>query len=396
MRRILSSFLLLVFVFIALNTFTENKYVYAETTQKDTTTQTSTTTQTVATEVYGTKVTFSDVKPTDWFYADVMKVSAKGLVKGYEDGTFRPDDKISRNEFLAMTLRALGYNNLNVEDGQDWAYPYIQKGKELRILAPDATDAYNNYFKKYDMVRILVAADKDRVYPSNLYDYQNQILWINQMSSDLNLVKAYVSGLIKGYPTKNENEMVDLGYYDFVTRAEACTVILRLLDKTRPTTKLIENPVLPVVPQWIDPEIVAYQGSKVYEGEIFTIGILNYKDYLIPNKEYKELDESEKYKVTITCTNYPEFNTYYSFNPLNGKVALQHRDRTIYIFKPTQGEIYYVAKLNNTGEYDNFIITDNMTLSFKITFEKNGVSKDYYIDVPIEDINNGKTITCSN
>jgi hypothetical protein len=41
---------------------------------------------------------FNDVKATDWFAKDVAIAAEKGYVKGYEDGTFKPNSPISRQE----------------------------------------------------------------------------------------------------------------------------------------------------------------------------------------------------------------------------------------------------------------------------------------------------------
>ncbi|OMF05706.1 S-layer homology domain-containing protein [Paenibacillus sp. FSL H7-0942] len=47
---------------------------------------------------------FHDLNETDW-YADVVKTASDyGLISGYEDGTFRPQEQITRQE--AMTLIA--------------------------------------------------------------------------------------------------------------------------------------------------------------------------------------------------------------------------------------------------------------------------------------------------
>ena len=51
---------------------------------------------------------FSDVQRGDWFYADVASAAAAGYVVGYEDGTFRPSAPITREESAVILGRALG------------------------------------------------------------------------------------------------------------------------------------------------------------------------------------------------------------------------------------------------------------------------------------------------
>ena len=51
--------------------------------------------------------TFSDVSPNSWYAKDVSIASAAGYISGYGDGTFRPDSKITRQEAAAMIARIL-------------------------------------------------------------------------------------------------------------------------------------------------------------------------------------------------------------------------------------------------------------------------------------------------
>lgn len=53
------------------------------------------------------KENFSDVKPSDWFYKDVATLATLGIVKGDGNGTFRPDDTITRQEAAVMIAKAI-------------------------------------------------------------------------------------------------------------------------------------------------------------------------------------------------------------------------------------------------------------------------------------------------
>lgn len=63
---------------------------------------------TVSYTAMGTK-TFSDVKSTDWFATSVSKLSNAGVITGYENGTFQPNSKISRQDACVMISRAFGF-----------------------------------------------------------------------------------------------------------------------------------------------------------------------------------------------------------------------------------------------------------------------------------------------
>lgn len=48
---------------------------------------------------------FSDVRAYDWFSDSVMKLSKKDIIKGYPDGTFKPNKSITRAEFAVIASK---------------------------------------------------------------------------------------------------------------------------------------------------------------------------------------------------------------------------------------------------------------------------------------------------
>ncbi|VEJ35981.1 Endo-1,4-beta-xylanase A precursor [Aedoeadaptatus ivorii] len=50
-------------------------------------------------------VSFKDVAPSAWYYDYIAKAEAAGILKGYEDGSFRPQGEITRAEFAAIATR---------------------------------------------------------------------------------------------------------------------------------------------------------------------------------------------------------------------------------------------------------------------------------------------------
>ncbi len=55
-------------------------------------------------------LSFADVKDGTWYYDAVYEAADQGIVNGYPDGTFRPDDVVSRRAFLKMILEVQGYD----------------------------------------------------------------------------------------------------------------------------------------------------------------------------------------------------------------------------------------------------------------------------------------------
>ena len=51
------------------------------------------------------KSNFNDVSKNEWYSDYIGYLSKYGIIKGYSNSTFRPDDNVSRAEFVAMTVR---------------------------------------------------------------------------------------------------------------------------------------------------------------------------------------------------------------------------------------------------------------------------------------------------
>ncbi|MDG0794042.1 Ig-like domain-containing protein [Cohnella ginsengisoli] len=54
---------------------------------------------------------FSDVQSADWYSAAVQTAYAYQLINGFEDGTFRPNDKLTREQAIAILAKAMTITN---------------------------------------------------------------------------------------------------------------------------------------------------------------------------------------------------------------------------------------------------------------------------------------------
>lgn len=55
-------------------------------------------------------INFSDVQPGDWFYNDVAIAMANGYIAGYGDGTMRPNAPITRQEMAVIVVQLLKFD----------------------------------------------------------------------------------------------------------------------------------------------------------------------------------------------------------------------------------------------------------------------------------------------
>ncbi|MEE0434534.1 MAG: S-layer homology domain-containing protein, partial [Peptococcaceae bacterium] len=84
---------------------------------------------------------FSDVSASDWYGTTVATLSKMGIVKGYEDGTFRPNAPITRAEFVAIATRFFEETGAEYEPGtftdvtgDEWFAGAIQDAVNLGLI----------------------------------------------------------------------------------------------------------------------------------------------------------------------------------------------------------------------------------------------------------------------
>ncbi len=85
---------------------------------------------------------FSDVNG-GWASGYVNVASEYGFIMGYPDGTFRPDDIVTYAEAATMALRVLGYKSV-VEAKGTWPTNYIAKAEDLDMLEDITYASYND------------------------------------------------------------------------------------------------------------------------------------------------------------------------------------------------------------------------------------------------------------
>ena len=78
-----------------------------------------------------TSQTFPDVAVGHWAAGYIELASQLNLIKGYPNGNFAPDDKVSYVEAVTMMLRALNYNK--ELESLSWPDGYMQKAADIKL-----------------------------------------------------------------------------------------------------------------------------------------------------------------------------------------------------------------------------------------------------------------------
>ena len=103
------------------------------------------------------RVTCSDIDESAWYYDEVTRLLATGIMTGDFEGTFRPDDYITRAEVAVIALRlheyiakALGVNvkpsesdiKLTDVDADDWFYEAVYAAVKYGLIIGDTEGTF--------------------------------------------------------------------------------------------------------------------------------------------------------------------------------------------------------------------------------------------------------------
>ena len=86
---------------------------------------------------------YPDVSPNHWAAKEIEILTEQGVIVGYPDGTFQPDENVTRAEFASMAIKALGQEHTTVAqpvnftdiDPSFWAYDAIQKALFFDLIS---------------------------------------------------------------------------------------------------------------------------------------------------------------------------------------------------------------------------------------------------------------------
>ncbi len=113
------------------------------------------------------KGTFSDVPTSHWAYTSILKAEKAGLMRGYPDGTFRPDTAVSRAEMTLLLARMITESYMGEAEFPDvprghWAEEEIAALANMGILSgyPDGTFRPENKISRGEAAVILERIQK--------------------------------------------------------------------------------------------------------------------------------------------------------------------------------------------------------------------------------------------
>lgn len=199
-------------------------------------------------------IAFPDVNSDHWAAAEIKLLSEQGVIVGYPDGTFKPDDNVTRAEFAAMAIRALNQHHTKVVQPvnftdvtvEHWAYEDIQKAlyfdlisyeKEGELFRPD--DSVSRAESMAVAVNALttetISLEKAKSVLAKRYiDTHTVPEWFLIPAG-----KAEILGMIVVIPSA---EKASLEAERPATRAEVAAILFKMMEqaKLNPNAKLAE------------------------------------------------------------------------------------------------------------------------------------------------------------
>ncbi len=201
-------------VLIAFTAFNANHTMAASGTVRITVNQpaTSTPPSTPSTPPTSTGSAFKDIPSNAWYGSAVSSLVQAGVIGGYDDGTFRPNNSVTYGEALKMIMRAAGYSAQPQGTGADWAINYKNVAVNDGLVGAD----------------IVLSSNISRSAVASLAARALKLTPVTDIASpfadtsDGYVLALYQAGIIKGDGTGRYNGG------DAISRAEISAVIYRI------------------------------------------------------------------------------------------------------------------------------------------------------------------------
>src|SRR5665648_788507 len=174
-----------------------------------------------------------------WAEATIQSWVDNGLIKGYPDGTFKPDNNITRAEFISLVNRAFGYTetapiSFTDVDQNAWYVSAIAVAVNAGYISgyPDGTMRPDNPISREEAATIIMKINKLEANPSaaNTFTDAASLTW-----SKGAVGAVFAADLMIGYPDGS------FGPQKLIKRGEATVALDRAM-------KYVAGSVTPLAP----------------------------------------------------------------------------------------------------------------------------------------------------
>ena len=183
---------------------------------------------------------FADLNPQADYYEPVLELYNRGYIQGYEDGTFRPNNRVTRGHAAKMLAQALGLNTTSPTDPKftdvpisNNYYPYIAALAQAGVISGylDKTFRPNEPITRNQMAKIITLG----------YEFEQSTKLTNDFNdvSITNANKYYIQTLFDLGVTKGTTA-ITYSPSKPVTRGQLATFIMRAENVSAQSSKVKE------------------------------------------------------------------------------------------------------------------------------------------------------------
>nr|WP_167521217.1 S-layer homology domain-containing protein [Paenibacillus timonensis] len=215
-----------------------------------------------ATAVFGDPAGFKDIRG-HWAQKEIESMVTQGILNGYPDGTFRPNEPVQVDQFIKMlilsyseqhpnlerTWRASFLESLSEENRtilkQDyryydfkpamtgyWAKPYIDVASDLNFLNKSRYNDFQTGMTRENVAEVIYYTLQETEFLEDEQFGRTVATSYGDLTSASDrqqkfIAESLIKGIMQGYPDGN------FGVGRTVSRAEALVLLNRLTDKTK-------------------------------------------------------------------------------------------------------------------------------------------------------------------
>jgi hypothetical protein len=249
---------------------------------------------------------FKDIKNTEWHFVYIDKLTKMGAIAGLPNGTFAPAKDISRAEFVKIIVATTIRKQQPGE--KHWAENYIKKAEETGLLFPDEfkLDTLNKPIMRQEMAKILSRCMDFVLKEDILLDTTQYTDKITDWATTCKVCKpdiaqCYGKGIITG--------MLDGSFAGkkATTRAEATTMIVRLIDKSYRYKLVGDIPFTPIVDVAADGRMKIAKAQQYMNQTLDSLEFYKENDKYYVKGSFPQLPEGFEnwLKITVVRKNKP-------------------------------------------------------------------------------------------
>ncbi len=177
---------------------------------------------------YVSQKAYSDIGG-HWAEKTITELKAKGIINGYSDNTFRPDNTITRAEFVKLIVTAFGINSASDTSFADvadsaWYAPYVKKAAGAGIANGNNNGNFNpdSAITRQDAAVIIYRyLSKNYTLAEIKNEFTDTSAMADYAKDAVNILKA--SGVVGGVGDDI------FAPSDSITRAQAATMIMNVI-----------------------------------------------------------------------------------------------------------------------------------------------------------------------